>query len=93
MARHKAAPEDYPYGSRPRSAFQRWEDYRTLCIPRLCMYAYACPHKRLKQGYVRVTDCFRRRPEAERPPAALSPYAQAALERLRQEAASSSPAS
>ncbi len=62
-------------GSRHRSWFERWQQSRTLCVPQLCMYEYACPVKAMRQAYVRSRDCYRKRPEDERPPPALSPFA------------------
>lgn len=72
-----------PYGSRPKSWFQRWEESRTLCIARLCMFAYACPNRTVRQAYVHSSDCFRRRPSFEQPKPMLSEYTQALLERIR----------
>ncbi len=54
-----------------------------LCIPFYCAYAHACPVKSQRQRYVPRRDCFRYRPDWQRPAPALSDFARRTLTELR----------
>ncbi|MBI4234327.1 MAG: hypothetical protein HY686_07800 [Chloroflexi bacterium] len=64
-----------------RSGVIRW----TLCIPRYCLYAHACPAKALRQRAMERSKCLRFAPEERRPEPGLSPFALAVLERLNRQ--------
>ena len=72
MDNSQSHSEDEIYGSRPYRRFERWEQERTMCISELCIYAYTCPFEGVRQRYVPKRECYRHRPEAERPPVELS---------------------
>ena len=85
------APDERPFGSRPRTRLQRWQDQRTQCLPRYCMYAQDCPEGGRQGHYVAVQRCYRFRPEDERPPERLSWVALQALARIREGGAGTRP--
>ena len=72
-------PGEHPYGSRPKSRFERWEEDRTLCISDYCIYSYACPLSGVRPHFVARRSCSRFQPQEERPVASLSPFAQRLL--------------
>lgn len=62
-----------------RWGFSGW----SLCMPRYCVFSYACPVKAMRQGPIETYRCLRYLPADRQPPAALSPFAVELLERLR----------
>ncbi|MBI4337873.1 MAG: hypothetical protein HY683_08625 [Chloroflexi bacterium] len=60
----------------------RW----TVCMPRYCIYAHACPYGALRQRSLEASRCFRFAHPERRPAPGLSPHALAVLERLRRQA-------
>ena len=81
--REPLRPETEVHGSQSWTKSERWERSRTLCLPDLCMYRYACPVAGQRDRYVRSRDCYRQRPRSERPPASLSDFAIRLLESYR----------
>lgn len=73
---------EYLYSHRG-SRLQHWQRDRTRCFPDLCLYAWACSSHGEHHHYVRKQDCFRHRPQSERPPAGLCPLALRLLARWR----------
>ena len=67
--------------------FSRWEKERTKCLPDLCWYTDNCPIRRwvLRERWVHQRDCFRFRPEFERPPKHLPRNIARLLESYRRE--------
>jgi hypothetical protein len=70
-----------------RAMAARW----TVCLPRYCIYAYACPVRPPRRATLPARQCLRFAPEGQRPAPGLSPYALALLERLRGATAPSAP--